>query len=151
MTYNEPNDGPHPYNPQQLPGQPHGAIYGAQQPAYVPPPPHAAPVKSQAVAVIAAVIAVVGLAMAVLAATRGVAALVAIAAAIIAIVALATKQGGKGVAITALAVAAATIPLIMMFNAMVAAKEHANERDVQQIADCLTKNPEAVLKCSGVK
>ena len=138
-----------PYGPPQLPSQPYGERYAPQQPPYIPPAPPQP--RSQALAVTALVAGVIAVVAALWVVSRGVAPLIGLIALVLAIVALvAKKQGGTKLAAAGLTLGMLSIPLAVTLWAIAANQQTANERQVQQMTDCITKNPEDVLSCSGL-
>lgn len=135
---------------QQLPPPPYGARYAAQQPPYIPPPAPPQP-RNQALAIIALVAGVIAVVAALWVVSRGVAPFIGLIALVLAIVALvAKKQGGTKLAVAGLTLGMLSIPLAVILWTITANQQTANERQVQQMTDCITKNPENVLACSGL-
>jgi hypothetical protein len=139
-----------PYGQPQLPQQPYGQRYTPEQPPYSPPAMPAPP-RSQAVAITALVFGVVAVVAALWVVSRGVAPFIGLIALVLAIVALVSKkQGGTTLAVIGLAAGMVSIPLAVILWTITASQQTANEKQVQQMTDCITKNPENVLACSGL-
>ena len=137
-----------PYGPPQLPSQPYGERYAPQHPPYIPPAPQP---RSQALAITALVAGVIAVVAALWVVSRGVAPFVGLIALVLAIVALvAKKQGGTKLAAAGLALGMVSIPLAVILWTITASQQTANEQQVQQMTDCINKNPEGVLSCSGL-
>lgn len=139
------DDRPYP----QQPPHPYGQMY-SPPPTPQGPPSHAAPRRSQGLAITSLALGAVGSALALLAALRGVGMVIGFAAVILAIVALVAKsQGGKMLAAGGLALGFAA-PVIAFGLYMVSAgQERGNVQQQQQLQACIEANPEAVLECAG--
>jgi hypothetical protein len=139
------DDRPYP----QQPPHPYGQMY-SPPPTPQGPTSHAAPRRSQGLAITSLALGAVGSALALLAALRGVGMVIGFAAVILAIVALVAKsQGGKMLAAGGLALGFAA-PVIAFGLYMVSAgQERGNVQQQQQLQACIEANPEAVLECTG--
>jgi hypothetical protein len=139
----------HPYGQPQLPPQqpPYSQQYAPQQqpPQYQPQP------RTQTLAIIALVVGVVALVAALWVVSRGFAPFIGLAALILGIVALVNKrQGGKALAAGGLALGMVSIPLAIILWVVAAGQEVANNKQVQQMSDCIENQPDDILACSGL-
>jgi hypothetical protein len=143
--YGPQDDRPYP----QQPPHPYGQMY-SPPPTPQAPTSHAAPRRSQGLAITSLALGAVGSALALLAALRGVGMVIGFAAVILAIVALVAKsQGGKMLAAGGLALGFAA-PVIAFGLYMVSAgQERGNVQQQQQLQACIEADPEAVLECAG--
>ena len=143
--YGPQDDRPYP----QQPPHPYGQMYSPPQTPQAPTS-HAAPRRSQGLAITSLALGAVGSALALLAALRGVGMVIGFAAVILAIVALVAKsQGGKMLAAGGLALGFAA-PVIAFGLYMVSAgQERGNVQQQQQLQACIEADPEAVLECAG--
>lgn len=147
MTHHGPPENPY---SGQLPQQPYGQRYDPEQAPYSPPTMPAPP-RSQAVAVTALVLGVIAAVAALWVVSRGVAPFIGLAALILGIVALVSKrQGGTALAVIGLTAGMVSIPLAVILWIVSAGQQTANDRQVQQMSDCIENNPDDILKCSGL-
>jgi hypothetical protein len=139
------DDRPYP----QQPPQPYGQMYSPPQ-APQAPTSHAAPRRSQGLAITSLALGAVGSALALLPALRGVGMVIGFAAVTLAIVALIAKsQGGTMFAAGGLALGFAAPAIAFGLYMVSASQERGNVQQQQQLQACIEANPDDVLKCAG--
>jgi hypothetical protein len=145
--YGPQDDRPYP----QQPPHPYGQMYGPPQTPQAPTS-HAAPRRSQGLAITSLALGAVGSALALLAALRGVGMVIGFAAAILAIVALVAKsQGGKMFAAGGLALGFAALPIAVGLYMLSTSQERGNQQQQERIQECILADPETALECAGLE
>lgn len=141
--YGPQDDRPYP----QQPPQPYGQMYSPQQTPQAPSS-HAAPRRSQGLAITSLVAGVAGAAFALLPALRGVGIVVGLVAAVLASVALISKsQGGTLFAVGGLITGLVALPLAFGIYMLSTGQDSGAEQ--QKLQACIEANPDDVLKCAG--
>jgi hypothetical protein len=141
------DDRPYP----QQPPHPYGQMY-SPPPTPQGPTSHAAPRRSQGLAITSLALGAVGSALALLAALRGVGMVIGFAAVILAIVALVAKsQGGKMFAAGGLALGFAALPIAVGLYMLSTSQERGNQQQQERIQECILADPETALECAGLE
>ncbi|MGA4989864.1 hypothetical protein [Nonomuraea bangladeshensis] len=156
MTPYSPQDG-QPYPPQQpgpALGGAYGQQYGPQQPAYGPsgygPPPHAAPRRSQGLAITALCAGIVAVVLA-LTPLAGAGVVIGLIAAILAIIAMAARsQGGKKLAAGGLAAGLAAFPAAVLMYMWATDSAQSNLEQQQVMQKCMEEEPENIIECADL-